>query len=510
MGILEVVCVASVMDETDFVDGNFGPTHRRAGRIEFPALEAKEAVTDVYIHSDLSSERQQQVKRLLGSYQDVLTDLPGKTSLGSHSIRLKSDEPVRLKPYPLPHARRDVIREETKKMLDLGVIEHSESPYASPIVLVKKSDGTNRFCIDFRKLNRITIFDAEPMPNPDEIFACLSTARFFSKLDLSKGYWQIPLTEQDKEKTAFLTPDGLFQFKVMPFGLINAPATFSRVMRLVLHGLPHVHNYIDDILIHTETWEEHMATLKALLCRLRQANLTAKPSKCQLCCPKVEFLGHVVGEGLLKPMEDKLEKISNALRPETKKQLRSFLGLAGYYRKFIPNFSTIATPLTDRTKSREPNRVVWTERQEEAFGTLKKCLTSGPILCLPNFQKQFTLRTDASDTGIGAILLQDHVGDKQPVAYASRKLLPREQAYSVMERECLAIVWGITKFEVYLDGKEFVLETDHQPLMYLQRSKLLNSRIMRWALSLQPFRFRIEAIAGVHNVGADFLSRVSS
>ena len=205
-------------------------------------------------------------------------------------------------------------------------------------------------------------------------------------------------------------------------------------------------------------------------------------------------------------MQDKVEKIRHASRPETKKQLRSFLGLASYYRKFIQNFSTIAAPLSDRTKNREPNKVVWLDAQEKAFVTLKDCLASSPILCLPDFKQHFILRTDASDFGLGAVLLQEQDGDKRPVAYASRKLLPREKAYSVIEKECLALVWGVGKFEVYLDGKEFVLETDHQPLMYLQRAKLLNSRIMRWAISLQPYRFHIEAIAGVKNVGADFLS----
>ena len=290
----------------------------------------------------------------------------------------------------------------------------------------------------------------------------------------------------------------------MPFGLVNAPATFSRMMRQVLRGMTQVQNYIDDILVYTETWDQH---LKQLLQRLREANLTAKPSKCQIGCQDVEFLGHIVGQGKLQPMQDKLQKIRGARHPETKKELRSFIGLASYYRKFIPNFSTIAAPLTDLTKNREPNKVVWTGKQEEAFTLLKEHLTCSPILCLPNFEQPFTLRTDASDIGIGAVLLQDHEGVKRPVAYASRKLLPREQAYSVMERECLALVWGIAKFQIFLDGKEFVLETDHQPLSYLQRAKLLNSRIMRWALSLQPFRFRIEAIPGVRNVGADFLSR---
>ena len=217
-----------------------------------------------------------------------------------------------------------------------------------------------------------------------------------------------------------------------------------------------------------------------------------------------------MGKGQLQPKPDKLKKIRDAPRPETKKQVRSFIWLCSYYRKFIPDFAAIAAPLTDRTKSREPSKVLWTESRKLAFCTLKSHLTKGPILCLPDFSRQFTLRTDAYDIGIGAVLLQSHDDNKLPVAYASKKLLPRERAYSAMERECLALVWGINKFQVYLDGKEFVLETDHQPLIYLQKAKLLNHRIMRWDLSLQPFRFHIEAIKGTDNIGADFLSRVPS
>ena len=208
-------------------------------------------------------------------------------------------------------------------------------------------------------------------------------------------------------------------------------------------------------------------------------------------------------------MEDKVEKIKNTPRPRNKKQMRSFLGLCGYYRKFIEGFSTISAPLTDCTRAREPNDIVWTDKEESAYVALKNALTSDPILILPNFHEPFILRTDASATGIGAVLLQEKEGCKLPIAFASRKLLLREQQYSAIERECLAMVWGINKFQIFLEGKEFILETDHQPLLYLQRAKLLNSRIMRWALSLQSHRFRIEAIPGKQNVGADFLSRVN-
>ena len=505
--VIDVVSCA-VIGEEDCNDES--PSELEYGEdIKLPTMKSKESSSDVAINSELPPEKVSQVKRLLGNYKDILTDLPGQTNVVMHEIRVTTEHPVRLKPYPLPHAVRDSVKVEVKSMLDMGIIERSDSPYASPIVLIRKKDGSNRFCIDYRQLNKITIFDAEPMPVTDEIFAHLSKDKFFSKIDLAKGYWQIPVKLEDRQKTAFVTPDGLYQFRTMPFGLVNAPATFSRLMRIVLQGLQHVDNYIDDVLVHTPDWETHLKTLKEVFKRLYEAGLTARPTKCMVGHDRLEFLGHIIGQGRLEPHQDKMDKILQAPRPQTKKQLRSFLGLVGYYRKFIPNFAAVAVPLTDRTKNKEPNKVVWEDSQELAFQSLKQRMVSSPILHLPDVEKDFILRTDASSTGIGAVLLQEHNDTKFPIAYASKKLLPREQRYSTIERECLAIVWAIGKFQSYLYGKPFILETDHQPLVYLQKAKVVNSRIMRWALALQPYRMRIEAIKGSQNVGADFLSRLS-
>lgn len=292
------------------------------------------------------------------------------------------------------------------------------------------------------------------------------------------------MATEAKSKTAFITPAGLYQFKVMPFGLINAPATFSRVMRTLLKGLDHVDNYIDDILIHAQAWEVHMAVLTELMSRLRKSGLTARPSKCSVGNQTVEFLGHVIGQGKLTPQLNKIEKIKNASPPVTKKQLRSFLGLAGYYRKFVPNYAAIAAPLTDKTKNIEPNKIAWEASQQLAFEALKQTLVTAPILHLPDLDIPFTLRTDALELGIGAILLQEHEHEQFPVAYATGKLLQRERNYSTIEKECLALVWGVQKYQAYLYGKPFNIETDHQPLAYMQKAKVANARIMRWALSL--------------------------
>ncbi|XP_038057353.1 uncharacterized protein LOC119728962 [Patiria miniata] len=476
-------------------------------QMNMPHLKQLETCEDVQVDDKLMLKQKQDVEKLVHQFSDIMTDMPGRTHLIEHSVNLTTRSPIVSKAFPVPPAVRKTISGEVEKMLELGVIEKSESAYASPVVLVRKPDGSDRFCIDFRQLNDVTVFNPEPIPNTEDLISRVANAKYFSKLDLTKGYWQIPMAPQDKDKTAFVTSDGHYQFNVMPFGMVNAPAVFSKLMREVLVGVPNVINYIDDILVYTETWEDHMVTLEEVLQRLRNAGLTARPTKCCIGFKSLKFLGHTIGEGIVKPHQDKVDQVLKAERPRTKKQVRSFLGLVGFYRKFIPNFSAIAAPLSDLTKKGNPNKVNWSDAQDVAFETLKRRVASAPILHLPNFDKQFILQTDASDIGIGAVLMQEEDGVKFPISYVSRKLLPREAKYSVIERECLALVWAIKKFHFFLYGKEFILETDHRPLSYLARTKMTNSRIMRWALSLQPYRYRIIAIKGKDNVGADFLSR---
>lgn len=474
-----------------------------------PCTSKFENPDNVEISPDLTLEQKAEVRNLIQEFPDVFTDRPGLTNLLEHDIRTTTETPIRLRPYPIPFAMVDQVNEEVEKMLEMQVIESSESAYSSPIVLVKKKDQTFRFCIDLRSLNRITMFDAEPMPNIEDLFSKLAGHKYFSRLDLSKGYWQVPLSANSKHKTAFQAPNGLFQFRVMAFGLVSAPATFSRLMRKLLKGMEDLDNFLDDILVYSRTWSEHLQVLRQLLLRLRDANLTARPSKCSFCYPKLECLGHMVSNGRLEPNPDKITSIKNAPRPETKRQVKSFLGLIGFYRRFVPNFSHVAVALTDLTKKGQPNKIKWGSAQENAFRSLKNALVSNPILKLPDFSLTFILQTDASEAGLGAVLLQIENDFKMPVSYASRKLKSNERAYSVIEKECLAIVWAIQKFSRYLYGREFILETDHQPLVHLNRKAVANSRLMRWSLYLQPYRFRIVAIRGRDNVGADYLSRIS-
>ena len=444
---------------------------------------------------------------LFNEYNDIFSDIPGKTNLITHRIKLIDEEPVASRPYPLPYAMREDLKAEIQQMKELGVIRESDSAYASPIVIVKKKDGTNRICVDYRKLNCLTVGDPEPMVTAESLFQKLAKAKFFSKIDLSKGYWQFPVAEEDISKTAFVTPDGKYEFLRMPFGMKNSGATLVRGLRKLLNGLKNVDSYIDDIIIYTEDWDTHLNILKKLFQRLKDAQLTARPSKCVFGANSVEFLGHQLQQNWVMPNEDNLNKIRDAKRPTTKKEVRSFFGLLNYYRDFIPSFAAVAAPLSDLTRKGMPNKIIWGEAQEKAFLALQAALLKRPILKLPNHAKDFILRTDASNVGLGAALMQECNGKLHPVAFASKKLTSAESKYSTLEKECLAVVWGINKFRLFLAGKPFVLQTDHQPLAYLNKTKYQNDRVMRWALALQSYDFHVQDIAGKNNLMADYLSR---
>ena len=499
-GITEITG-AVILEPMDEVDDEVTP-------LETMCSQQTETFEDVKISSSLSPDQHLQVKALLQRYQDIFTDVPKICKLGHHEINLASADPIVGKGYPIPHAMRPAMEAELNLMIDMNIIEPSTAAYSSPVVLVKKSDGSTRVCVDYRRLNRITVFDPEPMPNVDGIFAKLAGDRFFSKFDLCKGFWQIPMREEDKDLTTFVCHKGLFRFRVMPFGLVNAPATFTRIMRRLVQEIESLDNYLDDVLVHNKVWEAHLNSLKAFFDRVRKANIALKPSKCTVGEFDVSFLGFQIGEGTLKPKIETVSRILDAPRPTTKKQVRAFVGLIGFYRNFIPNFAALASPLTDLTKKGTKTDIEWGEPQQRAFTTLKACMVNPPVLKLPDLGRTFILQTDASNIGIGAVMLQEGEDRiKHPVAFASRKLLPREKNYSTIERECLAIIWAIGKFQQYLYGTEFILETDHQPLQYLGAAQYQNGRLMRWALALQPYRFVLRAIRGKDNVGADFLSR---
>ncbi|XP_063044707.1 uncharacterized protein LOC134438913 [Engraulis encrasicolus] len=365
-----------------------------------PPTESMEpAREEVQVGPGLSPHQRQMTLELVDRNRDVFSSLPGHTEVVQHDIRTMPNRTITQRPYRVPEARKAVIEEEVKKMLELGVIEESKSAWASPIVLVPKPDGSVRFCNDYRKLNAVSEFDAYPMARVDDMVDALGQARFLTTLDLTKGYWQVPLTPASKEKTAFATPGGLYQYTRLPFGLHGAPATFQRLMDRVL--TPHKRYaaaFLDDVVIQSPDWDSHLPRVQAVLDSLRDAGLTANPKKCKLAFSETNYLGYTIGRGLVKPQEAKLRAIKDWPQPITKRQVRAFLGLAGYYRRFIANFASIAAPLTELTTKRHSRMVRWNPAAEAAFVSLKEALCSSPVLVAPDFKREFIVQTDASES----------------------------------------------------------------------------------------------------------------
>ena len=460
---------------------------------------------------ELTREQMKELQALLNNFSSVFSDKPGRTNMAEHSIVTDQTLPVRRPPYRLPHAYKELVKKELEDMLENDIIETTSSEWASPIVMVKKKDGSLRMCVDYRRLNAVSHIDAYPMPRIDDLIDGLGNARFISTLDLTRGYWQLPVAEKDRHKTAFTTPYGQFQFKMLPFGLSGAPSSFQRLMDNLIKGCEGFASaYLDDLVVFSNSWQDHLSQLRRVLNRIKEAGLTVKVGKCQFGTSKCVYLGHTVGNGSVEPELSKLQAVKTFPLPETKRQVRGFLGLTGYYRRFIPDYSSRAAPLTDLTRKSAPNTVKWTPQCNEAFETLKQCLCSGPVLRSPDFNKTFVLQTDASDRGVGAVLSQlSDDGEEHPIGYYSRKLLPREERYSTVEKECLAIRLAVAAFKVYLLGRKFVIQTDHRSLEWLERLKEGNPKLCRWSLALQPYEYRVEHRAGTANLNADALSRAT-
>ena len=467
-------------------------------------------VDEVTIGQQLNEGQKATLMETLGKWAQVIQDKPGRTNICEHRIETGDAKPVRQRPYRIPYAQREIMKGELNKMLEMGVIQPSKSEWASPVLMIPKKDGTPRFCVDFRQMNALSKFDAYPMARVDDIIDKFGRACFISTLDLTRGYWQVPLDTSSQKKAAFTTPFGLYEFLVMPFGLHGAPATFQRMMDIILRGTEEfAAALLDDVIIFSETWEEHIKHLDQIFSILKEAGLTAKPRKCNFGMCEVNYLGHTVGGGVVRPEPEKIKAITTFPRPSNKKEVRGFLGLSGYYRRFIPEYLEIAAPLSDLTKKPAPNQVNWTEACEDAFNLLKHHLVSAPVLASPDFERPFVVQTDASDRGVGAVLSQvGSDGMEHPVMYLSRKLLPREQKYATVEKECLAVIWAIKSLRVYLLGKPFTVETNHRALQWLDKTKETSGRLTRWSLSLQPYSSQIRYRKGQANANADSLSRM--
>ena len=469
-----------------------------------------EGTQEVEIGPMLTEEERGVVKELCEKYKTLFSDRPKQARVEPYKLKMRENKVIRSRPYSIPYHLKEKVEEEIREMEKDGYLEPSVSSYASPLVVVKKPDNKIRICGDYRKINTIVEFDAEPMANVEQIFANLAGSKIFSKMDLSKGFYQLPLAKESRQYTALATPLGLKQFTVVPFGLSISPAAFNRNIRQILQGIPNVEVFVDDVLVHTKDWAQHVGTLETIFQRFQEFGVSIKPSKCQLGKRSLEFLGHEIGEGAQRPQNRTIEKIQEFQRPTTKKGVRSFLGICGFYSQYIKNYTYLAQPLIKLTGKFMPQKVEWTEELERAFHAMKAALRASIMLRLPDLKKKFILQTDASNSGIGAALLQEDDDDSRyPVSYWSRKLKKSEVNYSTIEKECLAIVEACRKFQAYLYGAPFLLESDHMPLSFLKTQERVpnNARITRWILALQDFHFTIKYIPGKENVMADALSR---
>ena len=434
----------------------------------------------------------------------------GCTNLVRHTIPTENHTPIKQRPYRTPVIYREKIEQMVSQMQAQGIVRPSRSPWASPIVLVPKKDGSLRFCVDFRKLNSITKKDVYQLPRVEDILDTLGEAKYFSSLDLASGYWQVELDEDACAKSAFTTHHGLFEFTRMPFGLCNAPATFQRAMQAVLSGLEwnSCFVYLDDILIASRTLEEHLQHMKEVFGRLRDAGLRLKPKKCLLLRDQVPYLGHVISAEGIRPDPAKTDKVKCFPVPHDVTTLRQFIGLASYYRRFVPGFAKVAAPLHALTK--KDVSFNWTPQCDEAFSKLKNLLVTAPVLAYPHFgsDKEFILETDASGLGLGAVLSQrQEDGLIHPIAYASRSLNSHEQNDCISELETLGLVWAVRYFRPYLLGHHTIVYTDHSACLSLLNTPRPSGKLARWAMTVQEMDLTLKHRSGKQNANADALSR---
>lgn len=429
--------------------------------------------------------------------------LPPRREFDHKITLLPGSRRVNLRPYCYNPEQKDEIEKQIAEMLRQGIIRFSTSPFASPVLLVQKKDGTWRFCIDFRYLNALTLKNRYPLPIIDELLDELSGAAWFTSLDLRSGYHHIRMAEGEEHKTAFQTHQGHYEFRVMPYGLTGAPATFQNAMNTIFAPLLRkcVLVFIDDILIYSPTLEQHQVDLKAVLELLAQHQLKVKRSKCTFAQPQLKYLGHIISANGVATDSKSIEAVRSWPVPQNAKEVRKFLGLAGYYRKFVRNFGLISRILTDLLKKNE--LFVWTPDHQQAFLALKQALLTAPVLAFPNFDRPFVVETDASDCGIGAVLMQD----QHPIAFLSRALGPRLRGLSTYEKESLAILLVVDRWRPYLQQSPFVIRTDQRALSHLDEQRLTTPWQQKALTKLLGLQYSIVYKKGSSNQVADALSR---
>lgn len=485
--------------------------------LEIPTVEIPENI--LIQPSDIETEHQLTDEERTKLFEAVL-QLPatkdgslGRTHVLKHAIELFPDtKPRRMASYRWSPVVEEVIDAEVDRMMRLGVIEECPGvvDFLNPLLPIKKANGKWRICLDSRRLNQCTRKDDFPFPNMMGILQRIQKSKYFSVIDLSESYYQVPLEPEAKDKTAFRTNKGLFRFVVMPFGLINAPATMTRLMVKVLgHDLePRVYVYLDDIIILSNSFEEHLELIREVARRLQRSGLTINVAKSHFCRTKIRYLGYVLSEDGLSMDVSKIQPILDYPTPKTVKDIRRLLGLAGFYQKFIRNYSEITTPITNLLK-KDRNKFTWSEEAEIALGKLKSALVSAPILANPDFRLPFIIETDSSDLAIGAVLVQLQGDERKTIAYFSKKLSSTQRRYSATERECLAVLLGIEHFKHFVEGSQFVVQTDAMSLTFLQSMSIESKspRIARWALKLAKYDILLQYKKGSENIPADALSR---
>lgn len=441
-------------------------------------------------------------RKLVQRFQNLFSSSVRKSKIGEHSILLKSSNIVRTPPRRLPLAYAPKVSEMLQEYEELGLIKRSESPFCSPVVIVPKKDGTLRMCCDYRRLNDITVPDSGPIPTFEEIRDALQGGKIFSKVDLRSGYWQMGLTSDSEEMTAFSPGPqyGLWQWTVLPFGLRNAPSSFHREIRKAFHDFKFVLSYIDDLFIFSGSKDEHLTHLEMFFQRCSELNLTLNSKKCTFLVPEIEVLGHMIGCDSVRISPSKLDTIQNWPTPTNKKQLQSFLGLCNYSSRFVRNYTDFTAPLYALTNKGVDFQ--WTDRSEFCFQTLKRQFSDEICLALPDISKKFVVYTDASNVAISGVITQEG----RPIEFCSKILTQSQKRYSTIQRECLAIVFTLKKFRHFLLGTSFTIMSDHKPLIWL-REQRLDGMLGRWAIALQEFDFDIMHIDGKSNILADAVSR---
>ena len=458
--------------------------------------------------SHLPSVQRKELAEVITQYREVFPDVPSKTNLIEHDVDVGDSAPIKQHPYRVSPMKKELLDKEVQYMLENDIIEESQSNWSSPCILVPNHEGGFRFCTDFRKVNDKTKSDSFPIPRIADCIDQIGNAKFVSTFDMLKGYWQVPLTLRAREISAFVTPSGLYQYKVMPFGMKNAPATFQRMVNKLVRDIDGCEGYIDDVVIFSDNWSDHIRQIKSFFQIMREAKLTINLMKSEFGKATVKYLGHIVGQGQVRPLDAKIQTIVKYPIPTSRKELARFLGMAGYYRNFCLNFSEIAAPLTNLLSKKV--KFVWTDDCQMAFDKVKLLLQKSPVLKSPDYEKPFKLIIDSSDVGTGSVLVQEASdGLDHPVSYFSKKFLKYQKNYSVVEKETLGLVLALEHFDVYLGSTPFKIKvyTDHNPLTFLKTMKNKNQRLVRWSLALQEYNLEIQHIPGSENVVADALSR---